>query len=425
MEQEQQSPRLWHYDLNVAINMIAGNLPAIGTWQLLLNASRRQLNIIRQEQDETRDDGIAANNHREIRDGIGDMIVTYDGLIHYLSSYVSHPGEVVHLEQVPTVVAVSQAMGDLDQLFDALTMTLDAEFCDSLAAHDTDAKNLLQTLLNRVYQNIAVLATYYAVPVAEDQIAIYESNLSKFDTTQAEAEASAQRYTDMGIDVVIVPTQYQGTDYFIVKSAQDQTVDGKKYAGGKFLKANKFFEPRLIDTEETQAMKAYLDALGEPANVSTESVPTEVCEHMAGLEGQLAEVKASAPVNAEDGVPTDRDYYELKIQLAGGESRVLSVALPPESYDSDAVINVLAGQFELMESTRLNQFVPPEKRVAAATVEAAIKQTLRLANLMAAIKAHRKSLSVTLDPDDPDPIGTLEKLISDLQAGEPLQFAKL
>lgn len=425
MEQEQQSPRLWHYDLNVAINMIAGNLPAIGTWQLLLNASRRQLNIIRQEQDETRDDGIAANNHREIRDGIGDMIVTYDGLIHYLSSYVNHPGEVVHLAQVPTTVAVTQAMGDLDQLFDALSMTLDAEFCDNLANHENDAKQLLQTLLNRVYANIAVLATYYAVPVAEDQIAIYESNLSKFDTTMAEAEASAQRYTDLGIEVVIVPTHYQGVDYFIVKSAHDQTVDGKKYAGGKFLKANKFFEPRLIDTEETLAMKAHLDAIGEPAPVSTEAIPTEVCEHMAGLEGQLAEVKATAPVNAENGVPTDRDHYELKINLAGGESRVLTVALPPESYDSEAVINVLAGQFELMESTRLNQFVPPEQRVAAATVADAINQTLRLANIMAVIKNNRKTLAVTLDPDDPDPIGTLEQLVAAYQAEEPVRFAQL
>jgi hypothetical protein len=73
--------------------------------------------------------------------------------------------------------------------------------------------------------------------------AVYVSNMSKFDLTVEDAQATAATYAQKGIQVEIVPTMYKGIHYYVVKSSVDQTVGNKFYPRGKFLKSIHFQKP--------------------------------------------------------------------------------------------------------------------------------------------------------------------------------------
>ncbi|ELQ8317548.1 hypothetical protein R2571_006448 [Pseudomonas aeruginosa] len=66
-----------YYPGSAQVNQLVGNLYNSG-WI----AADKQIGIIESEFLETRDDGVAARNVYELRDGVGDMIFTVLGLAH-------------------------------------------------------------------------------------------------------------------------------------------------------------------------------------------------------------------------------------------------------------------------------------------------------------------------------------------------------
>lgn len=67
------------------------------------------------------------------------------------------------------------------------------------------------------------------------------SNLSKFCSTQCEADDTISSYRAHGVDTFYI----KHNDKYVVKSAYNQVVDGKEYPEGKILKSVNWYEPNL------------------------------------------------------------------------------------------------------------------------------------------------------------------------------------
>lgn len=239
-----------HLTLNARINNIAGNRPLDRPAEVIAAA---QAKVILSELRELIA-GIRADDRTEIRDGIADVLVTVDGMIHrldlsneYLSLFDTSLGESVEDEL---------------SMLDASVTTLGA--CQNLISLLEDYENLLESIIahpagwachnTRDNQNadmfgLAVMAyvcaRLYDVNVYDDQLEVYRSNLSKFDTMREDAEAGIAKYASMGVTLVIEESEVDGVTYYVLKSPEDQVVGGKDYPKGKFLKSIHFSEPNL------------------------------------------------------------------------------------------------------------------------------------------------------------------------------------
>jgi len=402
-----------HYELNQDVNLTAGNTVPENTTAAVRYALAKQLGIIKQELWELRNLGIAVNNYKEIRDGVGDAIVVWDGFVHYASNYLTHPGQVEHEDQMPTVLAVTRAMDRLDELHaEATDMFEHDEFADAVVNGCQSSIERLQKLVVAAYENIATIATYYAVPIMPDQYAIYDSNMSKFDTDSLTAAEGIAEYQKQGVPVKIVDTQHKGVSYYIIRVAETVVVNGKEYVEGKFLKSVDFKKPDFVDTPETVRMGEYLAELGNPQEAQAArdamATPAEAVGGVTeGLETQIADVKATGL--SQDEREPGRDYYELKVHRANGETVSMKVNLPADVYDGDKALMNFNLVFNEIEQARLTQFMDPDKR-------AAITSLLGWASLMATIRNlnERRVISVELDPADTDPGATLAFLAENL-----------
>lgn len=130
------------------------------------DAIEEQFEIIESEFNELKD-AIANRNWKEVKDGIGDVLVTTYGL-----------GYVINI--------------DCDWLMDNIDL----------------------------------------------------SNMSKFDLTLEDAQATQKKYSEIGVETVIGHNEEHGL-YFVL-SAKDQVgTDGKEYPAKKMLKSINFKEPDL------------------------------------------------------------------------------------------------------------------------------------------------------------------------------------
>lgn len=149
-------------------------------------------------------------------------------------------------------------------------------------------------------------------PVMIDYAEVVRSNMTKFDTTLEDAEATRDKYAAIGIVTVTVPGEYFIEDkpysVFICKSAHDQTgTDGKDYPGGKWLKSIRFREPEYIVIPEGYAWalihSEYTpDALTMLLNptATTEGIYTTVPAESWEMWESLVNAEADAEVSPEE-----------------------------------------------------------------------------------------------------------------------------
>lgn len=71
------------------------------------------------------------------------------------------------------------------------------------------------------------------------------SNFSKFCMSTTTADLSVMDYAKKGISTHWVKVDYDGTDYYVIRSSIDQEVNAKVYPKGKILKGVNYFEPQL------------------------------------------------------------------------------------------------------------------------------------------------------------------------------------
>lgn len=235
-----------HFGMNAMVNNVAGNSIA-KDYSGVRFVWTKQLPLIISEFSEL-SAGLLAHDLKEIRDGAADVIVTAEGMIHRLG--IGSYGFAVEKElTIPEImVRISDLLIELnnaDSFFDQNPIFVKAS--DDSEVMNSDIIKPYIALVSYMYS----LSNILGLPVNVDQEAVFESNMSKFDTDLAVAEQGLEKYRKAGIDVRIQENFVNGTTYYIIKSAKDQIVNGKDYPEGKFLKSVNFFEPRLapIDVE--------------------------------------------------------------------------------------------------------------------------------------------------------------------------------
>lgn len=258
-----------HQELNSRVNSLVGNTP---TAHSLLRIIVSQSRIVKQETGELMD-GIKDKNVTEIRDGLADVIVTTDGMYHRLDAVANAP-DIIKIEQTvkdilqgypsaqSRAALVNVSVGGLADAYNVLSAA------GSLTPENTPEGSELEQAWKRdvlhacdsLRRNAYLLSALFGVDIAKDQYAVYQSNMSKFDTVRSMAEQAVVRYRDtVGIEVEIFPNTVDGVEYFVLKSAVDQTgTDGKDYPKGKFLKSDLFREPQFAPLPEDAPIHALL-----------------------------------------------------------------------------------------------------------------------------------------------------------------------
>lgn len=263
-----------HFDDVVTMNTVAGNNPVTvaneNSASEIFTAFTRQIGLIRSEFEELCV-GIATGNVREIRDGVADVLVTTDGLFHRLGlKFVEFPllvpvrtTRLVEplLDEDRRTSAIARMEGPLEQM----------EYFIQNGVEEMDL-NQVQMLALILVQETTLFAHRLGINVEADMRAVFDSNMSKFDTNPTDAEATVQKYLALGVETVVVPfegTVFDGIDFapvrrYVVKSARQQTGnDGVVYPAGKFLKSFLFQEPvfQSIDGDVEESILFQLKAV--------------------------------------------------------------------------------------------------------------------------------------------------------------------
>ena len=107
--------------------------------------------------------------------------------------------------------------------------------------------------LERLRDDVAdVLFTAYGMaarlgfPADLDFQEVCRSNFTKFDKTREDAEETAAKYLEKGVETYYTGRPHEDTMLFVTFSAKDQVGnDGKHYPKGKWLKSIHFEEPNF------------------------------------------------------------------------------------------------------------------------------------------------------------------------------------
>lgn len=228
-----------HSELNAHINTIVGNnLIDTSDFAATIEVLRRQHDLINSEYEEMVA-GVAANDVNEIRDGLGDVIVTVDGMYHRLG--LEYPRYDLWDKSGYTIDELIVMIGaDLEILRE---FTQAADYGNSKGFFLHKVKTQCDAILWAVY----MLGKLWGVDLQADQEAIYASNMSKFDTDIEVARKGIEKYAALAVDTAVVPNEINGLTYHVIKCvATSVGTDGKKYSIGKFLKSIYFKEPVLV-----------------------------------------------------------------------------------------------------------------------------------------------------------------------------------
>ena len=237
-----------HYDDITRINQIAGNLPVplsdASTW---LSVFRRQLGLINEEFAEF-ENGLKEGHVGEIRDGIADTLVTTHGLISRLGLDSDFYTKFLTPYQVSGLTWTTSRQTAREHL-DALNILAQNVETPSPATVTAMAAGLALAVMEVGHQ--------LGFDIDADMLAVYESNLSKFDTDPETLERSQTKYRIIGVETTVSENTVDGVTYLVMLSAKDQTgTDGRQYPKGKFLKSVNFREPVF---QEQQDVAVYTD----------------------------------------------------------------------------------------------------------------------------------------------------------------------
>lgn len=246
---------------NAMVNAIAGNLQPQNHFQVIPNA-RRQCAIIAEELRELAA-AVDAQNIQGIRDGLADVTVTVDGLI-YLTFPAKAPVTYRHVEsnnagrmqerlrKLPIQIDPQNLENDAYNSYYSASLNALAYVCDAVnrcedlqASQTADLQDFIGDFAIAAYSMVFDLSVIFKIDLEADHNAVFESNLSKFDTDRETAEKGVDMYSSRGVNTEIVESTVNGTTYYVIKSSADQVVNGKSYPKGKFLKSINFCEPKF------------------------------------------------------------------------------------------------------------------------------------------------------------------------------------
>jgi predicted peroxiredoxin len=256
-----------HFELNALFNQVGGNYKlseliakeaaADDTTEekIFYVLLQHQVELISEEFQELID-GHTEKSADLIRDGLGDVIVTVDGLFHRLEL------------KYPDTSKWGQLHSDAIQAINAASQSLEAIRLLAMDHEGVDVKTaavMLTQLGMGILLSMYQVAEKYGIDLHADQQAIVASNMSKFDTNEDVAIEGVAKYAQLNIKTEIVPSVIDGVTYYVIRCAED-TVDanGKKFFAGKILKSVNFREPTLVPL----AVDAPLRTLFEPMRLA-------------------------------------------------------------------------------------------------------------------------------------------------------------
>ena len=298
-----------HFELNALFNQVGGNhkLSELMAKEATADDSsvekvfytllRRQVELISEEFQELID-GHNEKSADLIRDGLGDVIVTVDGLFHRLELKYPDTSKWGDLQSdaIQAINAAAQALGAIKLL---------AVNRDGLNVKT--ASSMLTQLSMGILLSMYQVAEQYGIDLQADQKAIIASNMSKFDTDEDVAIEGVAKYAALNIKTEIVPSVIDGVTYYVIRCAED-TVDanGKKFFAGKILKSVNFCEPALPPLAED----APLRTLFEPMRLAADRSNTIYIAGPMGSGFAAAAFNAAAIELRQRGLkvynPTDR-----------------------------------------------------------------------------------------------------------------------
>lgn len=249
-----------HFKLNSTINAIAGNVPLsnIADMQAACSVILAQIPLIISEYTEFTK-AIEKKDLTEIRDGLADIIVTCDGLLSRLGITMYDFGKYKE-HMTPKTPSYNMAAlrlwsGELKQDVNRLKLALHRSEMGNIS--EVTRKHVILSAIGAI-NSVTGFSRIAGIDVLIDQFSVFQSNLSKFDTDASVAQATFAKYQDAGVQVVIEPCEHEGVTYHVVKSKEDQVVNGKDYPKGKFLKSVNFKEPVWLPMADTTAIDDFL-----------------------------------------------------------------------------------------------------------------------------------------------------------------------
>lgn len=249
-----------HLLLNSTVNNLVGNEPVeladFANFEAYEEqfklVARKQLKLIRDEFEELRDRGFAAKDIKEVRDGLGDVIVTMDGLLYRLGipyANVFAPALPVLDPETRTMLETSgvvpfriqSRLRTIERALGTLMERTQSEIAGNVAAFKAHIGETAEI----VYLQVYALAYELGVDLAADQRAIFISNMTKFDTDTEVAAQGLRKYENMGVAAALFPKNVEGVVYYVIKSTEDRVIGDRPFPAGKFLKSVLFKEPDL------------------------------------------------------------------------------------------------------------------------------------------------------------------------------------
>lgn len=196
------------------------------------NAIIDQTMNIYDEADEFKQDGLWANNKKEMVDAIGDLL-TFGYGVAYLRGI-----DVSKIQSIPTTTSDMNNAEAIDSVIN-LTDVFINEFKQKRDIDESYAKlmGMIKYLCDINDVDEKVLMTR-----------ITNSNLTKICATFEECQETINNYVNKGIEVYSKYFEIEGSWIHVVYSSKEQKDNaGKVYRANKFLKCIHFKEPVLDD----------------------------------------------------------------------------------------------------------------------------------------------------------------------------------
>ena len=241
-----------HYQLNAIFNTVGGNHPIDNTDLDQINrVLKRQFDLINEEFTEMVEKGINMRDLHEIRDGLGDTLVTVDGL--YFRLGMEYPrvqlwDDFTGFDHVDGVYSIEESLIMLKKMING----------EVGQVNTSQVLNFIKVMADGIVHGVYMLAHQWDIDLAADQRAIIAANMSKFDTDEDTAIEGVAKYAALEVKNELFPNVVDGVTYYVIRCVETTIgTDGKAYANGKILKSVNFHEPKLEPLPEGHKLLSF------------------------------------------------------------------------------------------------------------------------------------------------------------------------
>lgn len=229
---------------NYRFNILGGHTVQSDVEEMV-RAGIHQLQLLQEELDETFQ-AYADNDDKLLRDGLSDIGVVTDGLFYRLGVHYPSQAELntpvygtFGRDQIGNLIGSIQS--DVDWLRGMFTLGAPALSTDQIRNDVRSFGGAILHSLREIYHNLP------GVDYEADQLAVWNSNVSKYPRTVEHASQEMQLWSDKGVETYLLDTTVGGEVYYSLRLRHNTVINGKTVPAGKIIKPSTFREPVFID----------------------------------------------------------------------------------------------------------------------------------------------------------------------------------